>query len=348
MASWRLSPPPGDNANNNTNTNAVAPNGQNDMPPPRLHTLPPLYSYGITTGRSGQLSQNPIPMPPPPGTRLPLIMSPLFQTPSYLPPTPSYAPGDAVGGPLPALPPLTTLDSTGNRTGSRGPALAPITTPGTTPSTTPANSPPPSVHSASPPAASLAAAPSATPSSAGSAALSAASSATPSAHSAPSTRAAASSAAASAASSATSSAALPAVSRTTTKKRKSTDSSDNVDLFPTDVEFIDWGDDRLALTPSDTCNLVRRKINNWILSGAMKVGEFQRAIGVSAKGYSNFMNRTGTWDGENCDAFHQAHRFFKTRELQGLPLKAPKPKKAKTADGDGADAASSKAAVDAL
>ncbi|KAI5462129.1 hypothetical protein BGZ63DRAFT_383056 [Mariannaea sp. PMI_226] len=65
----------------------------------------------------------------------------------------------------------------------------------------------------------------------------------------------------------------------------------------------------------------------------MKVGEFQNAIGVSSRSYGSFMNRTGTWDGEHTDTYYKANAFFKKREIQGLPLKAPKPKKAKTAEG---------------
>lgn len=96
---------------------------------------------------------------------------------------------------------------------------------------------------------------------------------------------------------------------------------------------------------TDSCNQVRRKIRNWTESGAMKVGEFQKAIGVSSKGYGSFMNRTGAWDGQGCDTYSKAHTFFKRRELQGLPLKAPKPKKAKTADAPaGKKAAAAKAA----
>ncbi|KAM0440863.1 hypothetical protein ACHAPT_000165 [Fusarium lateritium] len=129
---------------------------------------------------------------------------------------------------------------------------------------------------------------------------------------------------------------------TTSKKRKSDAAEEDIKekLFPEDVEEIDDYDPRLDLI-TDTCNAIRRKIRNWTESGAQKVGEFQRTIGVSSKAYLSFMNRTGTWDGDNCDTYHKAHRFFKKREIQGLPLKAPKPKKPKTA-------ASAKAAAEIL
>ncbi|KAJ4271510.1 hypothetical protein NW762_000214 [Fusarium torreyae] len=135
----------------------------------------------------------------------------------------------------------------------------------------------------------------------------------------------------------------PATTATNSRKRKSDVATDNThnDLFPADVEDIDSEDERLDRLDSDTCNSIRRKIRTWIDSGAQKVGEFQQTIGVSSKAYGSFMNRTGTWDGEGTDTFAKAHRFFKKRELQGLPLKANKPKKPKTA-------AASKAVDDAL
>ncbi|CVK84386.1 uncharacterized protein FMAN_01443 [Fusarium mangiferae] len=125
----------------------------------------------------------------------------------------------------------------------------------------------------------------------------------------------------------------PAATTTSSRKRKSDVGPDNAqeNLFPDNVPDIDSEDERLALHDSDTCNAIRRKIRNWIDSGAQKVGEFQKTIGVSGKSYNSFMNRTGTWDGENTDTYIKAHLFFKKRELQGLPLKTNKPKKAKTA-----------------
>lgn len=125
----------------------------------------------------------------------------------------------------------------------------------------------------------------------------------------------------------------PAATTTSSRKRKSDVGPDNVqeNLFPDNVPDINSEDERLALHDSDTCNAIRRKIRNWIDSGAQKVGEFQKTIGVSGKSYNSFMNRTGTWDGENTGTYIKAHLFFKKRELQGLPLKANKPKKAKTA-----------------
>ncbi|KAH7156209.1 hypothetical protein EDB81DRAFT_880539 [Dactylonectria macrodidyma] len=124
----------------------------------------------------------------------------------------------------------------------------------------------------------------------------------------------------------------PAPKPAASRKRKSDVVETNQDLFPDDAPEIDSDDERLVLTQSDTCNAVRRKIRNWTESGAMKVGEFQNTLGVSSKAYGSFMNRTGTWDGDGCDTYFKACAYFKKRELQGLPLKASKPKKPKTAE----------------
>ncbi|KAF4465731.1 hypothetical protein FALBO_7406 [Fusarium albosuccineum] len=143
---------------------------------------------------------------------------------------------------------------------------------------------------------------------------------------------------------ASSKATAKAATTTTTSRKRKSDAAANTskdELFPEDAEDIDDDDPRLDRHDWDTCNAVRRKIRAWIESGAQKVGEFQQTIGVSSKAYGSFMNRTGTWDGEGCDTYIKAYLFFKKREIQGLPLKANKPKKAKTA-------ASTKAIDDAL
>ncbi|KAB5554834.1 hypothetical protein GE09DRAFT_1222304 [Coniochaeta sp. 2T2.1] len=142
-----------------------------------------------------------------------------------------------------------------------------------------------------------------------------------------------------------------ATTTTTTKKRKSDalDDATREALFPQALlDSISDDDPRLAVI-TETCNSVRRKIRNWTESGAMKVGEFQDAIGVSSKGYSNFMNRTKAWDGEGCDTYWKAGAFFKKRELLGLPLKKVEPKaaakKTKTSTGAGEKADTSPAAA---
>ncbi|KAL9082725.1 MAG: hypothetical protein Q9159_006223 [Coniocarpon cinnabarinum] len=64
---------------------------------------------------------------------------------------------------------------------------------------------------------------------------------------------------------------------------------------------------------------IRRMINTHIESGACKVGEFQRAIGVSSNGYLRFMHQSGPSKGLGCDAYINAWKYFKQREVAGIP-----------------------------
>lgn len=81
-------------------------------------------------------------------------------------------------------------------------------------------------------------------------------------------------------------------------------------------------------TPIDaSCNVVRGKINRFLESGEMKVGEFCDALGVSAKSYRNFMAMNGKDKGAGSDTYMAAWEFFKKRDIAGLKT----PKKRKTA-----------------
>lgn len=119
-------------------------------------------------------------------------------------------------------------------------------------------------------------------------------------------------------------------------KRKSTDAlpedPDEIKamMFPPELDEIEDDDPRLEQFPRETCNQVRRKIRAWTDSGAQNIGEFQRTIGVSGPAYGRFMNRAGTWAGEETDTYWKAQLYFNKRRLLGLPLAKPKPKKPKT------------------
>jgi hypothetical protein len=88
---------------------------------------------------------------------------------------------------------------------------------------------------------------------------------------------------------------------------------------------------------ADDCDAVRLKIRNLVASGEMKVGEFQRAIGVSPTAYSTFMKQDGP--GQRCSAYKFASDFFKKREVQG-PVSVDPAQPAKKAKKD--DAAQAK------
>ena len=65
----------------------------------------------------------------------------------------------------------------------------------------------------------------------------------------------------------------------------------------------------------------------------MKVGEFQRAIGVTASSYKNFMKKRGHNAGEQSSVYIAANAFFHKRELEGH--KMPRKKAKKDTDTDG-------------
>lgn len=70
-------------------------------------------------------------------------------------------------------------------------------------------------------------------------------------------------------------------------------------MEPQELVEIDDEDPRLEMI-DQSCDTIRRKINNLINSGEMKVGAFQDAIGVSSRSYSGFMGKSGTYGGDNC------------------------------------------------
>ncbi|TVY84794.1 hypothetical protein LSUE1_G001029 [Lachnellula suecica] len=83
-------------------------------------------------------------------------------------------------------------------------------------------------------------------------------------------------------------------------------------------------DDDICQTVDISCDRVRTKIRNFINSGEMKVGEFQKEIGANSKSYSSFMGQTGPYKGSGSCVYSNAFAFFKLRELSGI--KAPKKK----------------------
>ncbi|KAL8298191.1 hypothetical protein RB600_002958 [Gaeumannomyces tritici] len=127
-------------------------------------------------------------------------------------------------------------------------------------------------------------------------------------------------------------------------KRKSTDApSEDPEavkamMFPAELDEMEDDDPRIAQYPRQTCNQVRKTIRTWTESGAQKIGEFQRTIGVSGPAYNRFMNRAGTWAGEETDTYWKAQIYFNQRKALGLPLALPKPKKPKTTAAPSGDA----------
>ncbi|KAK3698886.1 hypothetical protein LTR37_016763 [Vermiconidia calcicola] len=81
------------------------------------------------------------------------------------------------------------------------------------------------------------------------------------------------------------------------------------------------------------CDQVRRKIRRYLDSGAMKVGEFCTAIGVSNNSLNGFLRQSGPTKGSASDAYLGAWEFFKKRELIGMKMPTKKQKTTQAASG---------------
>ena len=103
-------------------------------------------------------------------------------------------------------------------------------------------------------------------------------------------------------------------------KRKATD-IDRESSHSSDSDGIEIPSD----TKLDSCNVVRGKINRFIESGEMKIGEFCDTLGVSGNGYRRFMAMNGKDKGSQSDTYIAAWKFFKRREIAGI--KTPKKQK---------------------
>lgn len=101
--------------------------------------------------------------------------------------------------------------------------------------------------------------------------------------------------------------------------------------------FVDMSDEQLEeelenIPVTDSCDVIRRKIRTLIDNGEMKVGEFQKEIGVTPNAYSRFMGQHGKVKGMESSVYLCAWAFFKKRELRGIKT-APN-KKAKKDEAD--------------
>lgn len=69
-----------------------------------------------------------------------------------------------------------------------------------------------------------------------------------------------------------------------------------------------------------SCDVIRRKIRNFLDSGEMKVTEFIRTLGVNSNSYGRFMKLKGAWSGIDNGTMSSAYKFFKQREKAGKPI----------------------------
>ncbi|KAI4960795.1 hypothetical protein J4E86_002420 [Alternaria arbusti] len=69
---------------------------------------------------------------------------------------------------------------------------------------------------------------------------------------------------------------------------------------------------------------VTRKIRTLIDNGEMKVGEFQKAVGITPNAYSRFMSQHGKEKGVESSVYPAAYAFFQQREMAGIKTTANK------------------------
>ena len=81
-------------------------------------------------------------------------------------------------------------------------------------------------------------------------------------------------------------------------------------------------DDDGQVTAKWHCDLVRKKISEFIATKAMTQSAFQKEIGVSPPSYYSFMRQKGKWNGSQNGTFWGATRFFTAREKSAKAEKA--------------------------
>ena len=81
-------------------------------------------------------------------------------------------------------------------------------------------------------------------------------------------------------------------------------------------------DDGHMVTAKWHCDLVRKKISEFIATKAMTQSAFQKEIGVSPPSYYSFMRQKGKWNGSQNGTFWGATRFFTAREKTAKAEKA--------------------------
>jgi hypothetical protein len=115
---------------------------------------------------------------------------------------------------------------------------------------------------------------------------------------------------------------------TSTSKKRKPDAEDP----PIDPSSIILpGEEEGEIEIDQSCDQIRRKINNLINSGEMKVTHFQRECNINSNSYGRFMKLKGPFSGADNQTYLAAFIFFKKRELAGIK---PQKKKAKTNDLD--------------
>lgn len=82
------------------------------------------------------------------------------------------------------------------------------------------------------------------------------------------------------------------------------------------VEADHEDEDDMPIT--DSCDIIRRKINAFLNSGEMKVTEFLRETGVNSNSYGRFMKLKGRYSGVDNQTYAAAFKFFQKRKASGV------------------------------
>lgn len=82
------------------------------------------------------------------------------------------------------------------------------------------------------------------------------------------------------------------------------------------VEADHEGEDDMPIT--DSCDIIRRKINAFLNSGEMEVTEFLREIGVNNNSYDRFMKLKGRYSGVDNQTYEASFKFFQKRKANGV------------------------------
>ena len=73
-----------------------------------------------------------------------------------------------------------------------------------------------------------------------------------------------------------------------------------------------------------SCDAVRSKIRNFLASGEMKVGEFQKTIGTNSNTYGGFMRQNGAYKGSGSTVYCSFSRLtFMLQKVSGVASRMP-------------------------
>ncbi|KAG9235694.1 hypothetical protein BJ875DRAFT_373718 [Amylocarpus encephaloides] len=101
------------------------------------------------------------------------------------------------------------------------------------------------------------------------------------------------------------------------------------------IDGEDDDDDEFYIT--ENCDQVRRKLRNFIEANEMKLGELQKALGVSGQSFNTFLGQTGPHKGAGTATYPAAFRFFQKRKERGIKEPVKRVKKGEEKKNDFSD-----------